>query len=99
MSIGVEADRLVSRVRAGHVTLAAVNTHVLSKHTPVVMSRHMKHVLGQVIRPICSKMLPICTKPVTCRRKHKLSFSYVQKEENMGKKHLFVTISYKVMLV
>ena len=29
-------------------------------------------------------MWPICTKPVTCRRKHKLSFSYVQKEEKMG---------------
>ena len=28
---------------------------------------------------------PICTKPVTCRgKKHKLSFSYVQKEETMG---------------
>ena len=27
---------------------------------------------------------PICTKPVTCRRKHKLTFSYVQKEEKMG---------------
>ena len=26
----------------------------------------------------------ICTKSVTCRRKHKLSFSYVQKEEKMG---------------
>ena len=33
----------------------------------------------------------------TSRRNHKLSFSYVQKEEKMGliwcKKHLFVTIS------
>ena len=29
-------------------------------------------------------MWPMCTKPVTCRRKHKLSFSYVQKVEKMG---------------
>ena len=43
------------------------------------------------------------TKPVTCRRKHKLSFSYVQKEEKMGfnlvQKTFVVTISSKVMLV
>ena len=35
-------------------------------------------------------------------QKHKLSFSYVLKEEKMGiwcKKYLFVIISYKVMLV
>ena len=32
----------------------------------------------------CWHLWPICTKPVTCRRKHKLSFSYVQKEEKMG---------------
>ena len=36
----------------------------------------------------------ICTKPVTCRRKHKLSFSYVQKEEKMGFNLVQTTFTY-----
>ena len=30
----------------------------------------------------------VSDEPVTCRRKHKLSFSYVQKDEKMGKFNL-----------